>query len=95
MHLLNGTELLQLELLITDILKELRVRKILIGSSSLQVLLSLDFRDLLNLALQGHVRLLQVLDVLVLHLVHVDTLQDLRIVSQNEVGRTIRVEASF
>ena len=95
MHLLNGTELLQLELLITDILKELRVRKILISSSSLQVLLSLDLRDLLNLALQGHVRLLQVLDVLVLHLVHVDTLQDLRIVSQNEVGRTIRVEASF
>ena len=95
MHLLNGTELLQLELLITDILIELRVRKILISSSSLQVLLSLDLRDLLNLALQGHVRLLQVLDVLVLHLVHVDTLQDLRIVSQNEVGRTIRVESPF
>jgi hypothetical protein len=94
-HLLNGTELLQLELLITDILIELRVRKILISSSSLQVLLSLDLRDLLNLALQGHVRLLQVLDVLVLHLVHVDTLQDLRIVSQNEVGRTIRVESPF
>lgn len=63
-----------------------------------QVLLSLDFRNLLDLALQGHVRLLQILDVLMLHLVHVDALQNLGVVSQNKVGRamaSLLVETSF
>lgn len=72
MNLLDGSELLQLKVLVT--LDRLNIRKL---SGSLKVLLSLDLRDLLDLALEGHVRFLKVLDVLVLHLVHVDALQDL------------------
>jgi hypothetical protein len=49
----------------------------------------LDLRYLLDLALEGHVGLLQVLDVLVLHFVDVDALQDLRIVTQHKVLPTV------
>ena len=42
----------------------------------------LQLSDFLDLAFKSHIRLLQVLDVLVLHLVHVDHLQDLSVVSK-------------
>lgn len=91
--LLNGSELLQLEFFIfVDELKFIRLRFcicfrcLLLTEFGLTVLivevilLRLQLRNLLDLAFQCHVGLLQVLDVLMLHLVHVDHLQNLRVV---------------
>ena len=44
----------------------------------------MKLRDFFDLALQGHVGLLQILNVLVLHLVHVDDLENLRVVGENK-----------
>ena len=49
---------------------------------TLLLLLCLHLSQLLDLDFERHVRLLQVLDVLMLHLVDVDGLQDLRVVKR-------------
>lgn len=54
-----------------------------------QVLLRLQLRYLLDLAFQSHIGFLKVLDVLMLHLVHVDRFQNLQILSQYMISMTI------
>jgi hypothetical protein len=47
--------------------------------------MSWHFGNFFDLALESHVRFLQILDVLVLHLVHVDVLQNFGIISQDKI----------
>lgn len=48
-----------------------------------------QLRDLLDLALERHVGFLQILNVLVLHLVHVDRFQNLQVLSQDMVAMPV------
>ena len=44
----------------------------------------MKLRDFFDLALQSHVSLLQILNVLMLHFVHIDDFENLRVVRKNK-----------
>lgn len=47
-----------------------------VAGNHLEIFMSWHFGNFFDLALESHVRFLQILDVLVLHLVHVDVLKN-------------------
>ena len=77
-QLLDGAELLQLDLILGFLriepaaTVEGATRNDRLSVECFHLAAGAHLRHLLDLALEGHVRLLQILDVLVVHLVHVD-----------------------
>lgn len=65
------------------------VKVLLLLFEIFEVLLGFQLRDLLDLALERHVGFLQILNVLVLHLVHVDRFQNLQVLSQDMVAMPV------